>query len=155
MKRFSLILSRKILLTIYESFVWPNLDYADIVYDKLFNKFFKRKIEMVQLKVALVITGAINGTSRDRLYQELGLESFADRRWSRSSIKLYRGSYHLIFKLTIMLFAYLTCSTAQNKIKQIPARAKVIGIHFFCIALRNGVNSKTKLEIQNQSIKYI
>ena len=102
---------------------------------------------MVQLKVALVITGAINGTSRDRLYQELGLESFADRRWSRSSIKLYRGSYHLIFKLTIMLFAYLTCSTAQNKIKQIPARAKVIGIHFFCIALRNGVNSKTKLEI--------
>ena len=38
MKRLSLILSRKILLTIYESFVRPNLDYADLIYDKPFNK---------------------------------------------------------------------------------------------------------------------
>ena len=38
---------------------------------------------MVQYKPALVITGAIKGTSRDRLYQELGLEPLADRRWSR------------------------------------------------------------------------
>ena len=38
---------------------------------------------MVQYRAALVITGAINGTSRDRLYQELGLESLVDRRWSR------------------------------------------------------------------------
>ena len=61
---------------------------------------------MVQYKAALVITGAIKGTSRDRLYQELGLESLADRRWSRklfSSTKSYRDSYHLILKLTIML----------------------------------------------------
>ena len=80
MKRLSLILSRKSLLTIYKSFVRPNLDYADIIYDKPFNESFKRKIEMVQYKAALVITGAIKGTSRDRLYQELGLESLADRR---------------------------------------------------------------------------
>ena len=30
---------------------------------------------MVQYKAALVITGAVKGTSRDSLYQELGLES--------------------------------------------------------------------------------
>ena len=75
MKRFSLILSRKSLLTIYKSFVKTNLDYADIIYDKPFNKSFKTKIEMVQHKAALVITGAIKGTSRDILHQELGLES--------------------------------------------------------------------------------
>ena len=38
---------------------------------------------MIQYWAALVITGAIKGTSRDRLYQEIGLESLADRRWSR------------------------------------------------------------------------
>ena len=38
---------------------------------------------MFQYKAALVVTGAIKGTSRDRLYQELGLEFLADRRWPR------------------------------------------------------------------------
>ena len=38
---------------------------------------------MVQFKAALVITCAIKGTSRNRLHQELGLESLADGRWSR------------------------------------------------------------------------
>ena len=75
MKRLSLTLSRKSLLTKNKSFVRPILDYADIIYDKTFNESFKRKIEMVQYRAALVITGAIKGTSRDRLYQELGLES--------------------------------------------------------------------------------
>ena len=42
-KRLSLILSRKSLLTIYKSFVRPNLDYADIIHDKPFNESFKRK----------------------------------------------------------------------------------------------------------------
>ena len=58
-KRLSLILSRKSLLTIYKSFVRSNLDYVDIIYDKAFNESFKRKIEMVQYKAAPMITGAI------------------------------------------------------------------------------------------------
>ena len=69
---------KKILLTIYKSFARPNLDYADIIYDKTFNESFKRKIEVVLHKAALVITGAIKEIFRDRLYQELGLESLAD-----------------------------------------------------------------------------
>ena len=83
MKRLSLFLSRKTFLTIYKSFVRPNLDYADIIYHKPFNESFKTKIEMIQYRAVLVITGAIKGTWRDRLYQEIGLESPADRRWSR------------------------------------------------------------------------
>ena len=35
---------------------------------------------MIQYQAALAITGAIRGTSRDRLYQETALESLADRR---------------------------------------------------------------------------
>ena len=78
MKRLSLILSRKRLLTVYKSFVRPNLDYTHVIYDKPFNESFKKN-EMVQYKAALVITGAIKGTSRDRLYQVLGLKSLEDR----------------------------------------------------------------------------
>ena len=38
---------------------------------------------MVQYNAALLITGAVKGASRDRIYRELDLESFAKRRWSR------------------------------------------------------------------------
>ena len=47
MKELSLYLSWKTLLTIYKSYVRPNLDYADIIYDKRFNESFKTKIEMI------------------------------------------------------------------------------------------------------------
>ena len=48
MKKFSLTLSRNSLLTIYKTFVWPILDYADIINDKHFTESFKDKLEMVQ-----------------------------------------------------------------------------------------------------------
>ena len=40
---------------------------------------FAKKIEPVQYKDALTITGAIQGTSRDNIYRELGLESLKFR----------------------------------------------------------------------------
>ena len=40
-----------------------------------------KKIEAVQYKAALAITGAIQGTSRDKIYQELAFESLKSRRW--------------------------------------------------------------------------
>ena len=80
MRKSSQFLSRKSLLTIYKSFVRPNLDYEDIIYDKPLNKPFKNKIESVQYNAALITTAAIKGTCRDKIYQELGLESLADRR---------------------------------------------------------------------------
>ena len=86
MKKLFQILSRKSLLTIYKSFVRPNLDYADIICDKPLNESFKKKIEMVQYNAALIRTGAIKGTCHAKIYQELGLESLADRRWSRKLI---------------------------------------------------------------------
>ena len=38
---------------------------------------------MVQYNAALLITGTFTGTSRDKIHQELGLESLADQRWTR------------------------------------------------------------------------
>ena len=49
------------------------------------------KIESVQYNAALSITGAINGTSpRERLYQELGLESLGERRWYHRLVSFFK-----------------------------------------------------------------
>ena len=97
LKKLPLFLSRKTLLTIYKSFVRPNLDNTDTIYDKSFNEFFKTKIETIQYRAALVITAAIKNTSLDRLYQEVGLiESLADRRWSRKVFFIHKvENWHL------------------------------------------------------------
>ena len=82
-KRLYNNLPRNALLSIYKSFIRPHLDYADIIYDQPHNQSLSDRIESVQYNAALAITGAIRGTSRERLYQELGLESLSNRRWYR------------------------------------------------------------------------
>ena len=51
-----------------------HLDYGDIIYDNPNNGTFCRKIESVQYNAALAITSAIRRTTREKLYEELGLE---------------------------------------------------------------------------------
>ena len=48
------------------------------------------KLERVQYNDALSITGTWRGTNRSKLYEELGLESLNDRRWSRRLIQFYK-----------------------------------------------------------------
>ena len=38
-------------------------------------------METIQYNAAFAITGAIRGSSREELYQELGLETIQQRRW--------------------------------------------------------------------------
>ena len=57
----------------------PLINYGDIIYDQHHNESFCEKIESVQYKAALAITGAIQGTFLDKLYQELGFESLKNR----------------------------------------------------------------------------
>ena len=68
-------LPRNALLTIYKSFVRSHLDYGDILYDKPNNENFQNKLEKVQYRACLAKIGAIQGTSRTKLYDELGLHS--------------------------------------------------------------------------------
>ena len=74
------IIPRATLLTVYKSFIRPHLDYGDVIYDCAFNESFQNKLESVQYNAALAITGAIRGSTREKLYQELGLESLKSRR---------------------------------------------------------------------------
>ena len=45
------------------------------------NLNFESKMEKIQYKACIAIIGAIQGTSRERLYDELGLMSLSKRRW--------------------------------------------------------------------------
>ena len=73
------IIPRATLLTNYGSFLRPHPDYRDVIYDRAFNKFFQNKLEYVQYNAILAITGANRSSSKERLYQELSLESLKSR----------------------------------------------------------------------------
>ena len=81
LRKLQKVLTRPPLLTIYKSFIRPHLDYGDIIYEKAYNILFLKILEKIQYYSALVITGAIKGTSKEKLHQELGLESLEKRRW--------------------------------------------------------------------------
>ena len=101
MLRFlSKYLPRHTLNEMYKLYVRPHLDYGDVIYHiphniceyshsvVLTNQM--EKLESVQYSAALAITGAWKGTSRDKLYDELGWESLNLRRWSRRLILFYK-----------------------------------------------------------------
>ena len=75
------LLPRSALITIYKAFFRSYLDYGDIRYDQAFNMSFHHKLESVQYNACLFITGEIRGTSKEKRYQELGLEPLQLRLW--------------------------------------------------------------------------
>ena len=54
------------------------LDYGDVIYHNQRNDLMGR-IERVQYKAALIVSGCWQGTSRVKLYDELGWETLSDR----------------------------------------------------------------------------
>ena len=90
MRELNILLPRSFLLTVYKYFIRPHLDYGDVIYDQSNLSSLTNKIESVQYNAALAITGAIWGTSKEKLYQELGFESLKDRRWLRRLCYLYK-----------------------------------------------------------------
>ena len=72
------ILLSTTLITIYKAFIRPHLDYGDVLYDQTFNNSFNEKMESVQYIECLALTAAMRGTSKEKIYQELGLESLRD-----------------------------------------------------------------------------
>ena len=77
-RKLNLLLACSSLLTISKSFARPHLDYGHIVYDQPKNSRMSDKIQTVQYNAALAITGAIRGTSKEKLYQQLVLKPLKD-----------------------------------------------------------------------------
>ena len=82
-KKLNNVLPRKALLTIYKSFVRPRLDYGDILYLQPLNKSINSKLESVQYNATVAVTVVTKGTSRLKLYKELGLESLKSQKTLR------------------------------------------------------------------------
>ena len=90
MRKLQSVLPRITLVTIYKAFVRPHLDYGDILYYQAFNNSFHDRLESIQYNDCLAITGVMRGTSREKLYQELGLEPLRLRLWHRKLCLFYK-----------------------------------------------------------------
>ena len=98
LKYMSRFLPLKTLDQMYKAVVRPHLENCDVIYHipsvqtQLGGElhFLMKKLETVQYKAALAITGAWKGSSRTKLYEELGWESLSDRRWCRRIIHIHR-----------------------------------------------------------------
>ena len=78
------------LITIYKSFIRSQLEYADVIYDQPSIATFSDRLETIQYNSALAITGAVRGTSKDKLYKELGIEYLSSRRWFERVCLFYK-----------------------------------------------------------------
>ena len=59
--------------------------------EKFFDSSFHQKMESVQYKTFLAITGARKGVSEEELYDKLGLEPLQLCRWFRKSCHFYKS----------------------------------------------------------------
>ena len=67
LRKLSNLLPRQALVTIYKAFVRPHLNYGDVLYGQAFNNSFHAKMESIQYNNSLTFTGAIRGTSREKI----------------------------------------------------------------------------------------
>ena len=74
----------------YKCFVRAHFHYGDIIYNHAFNISFHQKIESLQYNAALAVASAIRGTSMEKIYQELGLESRQQRHWYRKLCFIFK-----------------------------------------------------------------
>ena len=125
----------------------PHLDYCDVIYDKPRNEKFLDTLESIQYNATLTITGAIKGTSKEKLDNELGLEYLRDRRWMRRLCL-----FHKIFNLHSPKYLYdkippATRSYTTRNNKNIPpfsCRAEYFMNSFF----PNVINEWNKSDIK-------
>ena len=77
----------------YKALVRSHLDYCDVIYHipsithqpplGMTLSSLMEKVERVQYQAALAITGAWQGSSHSKIYDELGWETLSDRRKGR------------------------------------------------------------------------
>ena len=100
LKYLSKYLPRHTLNELYKLYVRPHLDYGDVIYHfpakvcefsgSVILTSLMEKLESVQYSAARAITGTWRGTSREKLYAELGWEPLSGRRWSRRLTLFYK-----------------------------------------------------------------
>ena len=96
LKRSSRYLPISALDRAYKSFIRPKLEYGDVLYHRTpsnsnqllplnvqYLSNAMAKLESVQYQAAIIVSGAWQGTSKEKIYKELGWEFLCHRRWLR------------------------------------------------------------------------
>ena len=68
LRKLQNLLPRPALIALYKWFIRPYRENGAIIYEQAFNSSFHEKLESIQYNASLAITGAIRGTSREKLY---------------------------------------------------------------------------------------
>ena len=145
LKYLSSYLPRHTLNELYKLYVRPHLDYGDVIYHipaKLCNfsqniilPNLMEKLESVQYSAALAVTGTWRGTSREKLYTELGWESLSSRRWSRRLTLFYKFVNNLSPEYTVdpipPLHQSQYCLRNQDVIGRLNARTEKFKSTFY------------------------
>ena len=74
----------------YNAFGRPHLDYGNMIYDETYSETFHQKLESFQYNACLALSGAIRGSSGEKLYHELDLESLQRQNWYRKLCLFYK-----------------------------------------------------------------
>ena len=100
LKHLSRFLPLKTLNQMYKALVRSHLDYCDIIYHMpqivhqpplgVTLHDLMETVEKVQYHAGLAITGCWKGSSRIRLYEELGWETLSDRRSNNRIFQIYK-----------------------------------------------------------------
>ena len=163
-RQLLLNLPPNVLLARYKSFIRPHLDYGDFLYGKPSNDNFQDKMEKVQYRDSLAITGRIQGTSRQRLYDEIGLHSLVKSHWRNKLVFLYKIVNCLLpdYLYSYLDFpsqeSYLLRSSSAFIIRSPPTRTKSFKATFFpyCInewnKLKVGIRNAKSINIFKKSI---
>ena len=154
-RKLQLIIPRAALLTIYKSFLRPHLDYMEVIYDRAFNESFRNKLESVQYNVALAIPRAIRGSSREKLYQKLGLESLKSQRWYQILCLFFKlkKNQHPSYLFDMILKVWSTRTTrSHNNTLYLMFNMNTSETLFFHPLLLSGISSIIIFEIRNQLV---
>ena len=159
------ILPRSVLLTTYKDFVRPYLAYGNIIDDQVYNATFHQKLELIQYNPCLALTWAIRGTSKEKFYEELGLESLQHCRLYRklsNFYKFYKNEFpQYLFKLIPVRCSEYSNRTMQN-ISFFKTRHNIFKKMFFLSAIIQwnnldlNIRNQTSLNIfKNSILKFI
>ena len=129
------------------------------MHDKPGNLNFETKIDKAQYKACIAITGAIQGLTRERPYDELDLMSLSERRWYNNLTFIYEIVNELLpgyLHSCIEFYSqnnYPLRSVSATKLKCTLSRTKSFSKTFFpyCIDEWNKLNPEIR---SVKSIKY-
>ena len=171
MKHIKKWVSSKTLEQIYKLYVRPNLDYGDILYHSAelgkrtifttdVSNSLSKRIEMVQYEAARIVTGAWKGTSREKIYEDLGWESLSDRRIQRKLTLIFeiqQDNFPRYLMSTLESQQYNEGSRFFNKmlLRTVPCRLNKYKASFFpsTIIDWNMLDDDTKNSVSKSAFK--